>query len=363
MPKDNYYYKIHNIISIKSEIPLFELEYFACDKFDDSDMIIKRESKIKSGFSFRRSVIDDEYAYSNTIKYSEHFGPLGSQFKIKFSHPIEISVNYLIAKSRHVLYVNLVEPILRFMMISRGYILLHSACLSVDGKAILLSAPPDTGKTTTVLKCVKDGFHFLSDDMTIIRLPNTALCFPKPMTISSHTFKTAVNVAEDTSNKFGLKLRSKVHSKRGRTFMRDLSKHNVPIFTFNTIGQMLIKPPKYGINDISKSFKVEESKTVGTLCFLQTELEEVADIDKNTALEKVIENSDDAFLFPPYKELIEYIKIDGKSAHELLQEEKMMLKKLLSGLTCLDLKSKSKSWNKMVKSILQDKLFTKREQT
>ena len=352
--KENYYYKIHDIVSVKSEIPLFELEYFACKKLDDPDMIIKRENKIASGFRLRRSIIDDEYLSSNTIKYSEHFGPLGSQFKIKFSHPIEISINYLIARSRHVLYVNLVEPILRFMLISKGYILLHSACLSIDGHAILMSAPPDTGKTTTVLKCVKEGFHFLSDDMTIIRLPNIALCFPKPMTISSHTFETAVSVSEDTSNKSGLKLRSKVHSKGGRKFMRDLSKHNVPIFTFNTVGQMLIKPPKYGINEISKSFKVEEKSVVNKLCFLQTEGEEVVDIDKSTALEKAIENSDDAFLFPPYSELLEYIKIDGKSAHELLEEEKNMLEKLLSGLTCLELKSESKSWNKMVKLIIQE---------
>ena len=90
------------------------------------------------------------------------------------------------------------------------------------------------------------------------------------------------------------------------------------------------------------------------MCFLQTEGEEVVDIDKNTALEKAIENSDDAFLFPPYSDLLEYIKIDGKSAHEILEEEKRMLKKLLSGLKCLELKSESKSWNKMVNSIIQE---------
>jgi hypothetical protein len=117
---------------------------------------------------------------------------------------------------------------------------------------------------------------------------------------------------------------------------------------------MLIKPPKYGINEISKSFKVEEKSVVNKLCFLQTEGEEVVVIDKSTALEKAIENSDDAFLFPPYSELFEYIRIDGKSAHELLEEEKNMLEKLLSGLTCLELKSESKSWNKMVKLIIQE---------
>ena len=63
---------------------------------------------------------------------------------------------------------------------------------SPSGKGFFLSAPPDTGKTTTVIKCVKQGYYFLSDDMTIINLPNNAVCFPKSMTISAHTYKTAV---------------------------------------------------------------------------------------------------------------------------------------------------------------------------
>ena len=35
-----------------------------------------------------------------------------------------------------------------------------------------------------------------------------------------------------------------------------------------------------------------------------------------------IENSDDAFLFPPYSDLIKYIRIEGKTAYDLLQDEK-----------------------------------------
>ena len=359
MIQEKYFnYSIHDIVKIKSEIQLFELEYFECKKLDEPDMIVKKRKKIMSGWRFRRSIIDDEYLSSNKIKYSEHFGSMGSQFEIKFSHPIEISVNELIAKSRHVLYVNLIEPLIRFLMISKGYILLHSACLSLNGHAVLVSAPPDTGKTTTVINCVKKGFNFLSDDMTIIRLPNTVLCFPKPMTISAHTFQTAIDVAEDTPNKLGLKIRSLIHSKSGRQFMRNLSKYNVPIFTINTIGQRIIKPPKFRINDISKSFKVKEKSDVNTLCFLQKEGEEVVDIDKNMALEKAIENSDDAFLFPPYSELLEYINIEGKSARDLLEDERNMLKELLAGIACSELKSDSKSWNKILKSAVEKQIVS-----
>ena len=46
--------------------------------------------------------------------------------------------------------------------------LLHSACLELDGRGILLSARTDTGKTGTVLRLLRDTARFLSDDMTIV---------------------------------------------------------------------------------------------------------------------------------------------------------------------------------------------------
>jgi hypothetical protein len=189
---------------------------------------------------------------SRMVKYTEHLGILGAQFAINFfSEKIEITVNKMIAMSKHVLYVNLVEPILRFIFVSKGYVLLHSACIADEyERGMLLSAPPDTGKTTTVLRCIKSGYSFLSDDMTILDKTNQALCFPKPMTISSHTYNTAKTVSTKKSRGIqNMMLRSLVHSKKGRGLMRSMGKHNVPIFTINTIGQALIKPPKFKIED------------------------------------------------------------------------------------------------------------------
>ena len=65
--------------------------------------------------------------------------------------------------------------------------LLHSACLELDGVGILISAETDTGKTGTVLRMVREqGARFLSDDMTSCTPTGGSVCFPKPLTIS-HT--------------------------------------------------------------------------------------------------------------------------------------------------------------------------------
>lgn len=343
-----YYYNIHDIIRVESDVILYELEYFKSKQFEKSDLSIKTSDSLKGGLRFTRKIIEDRSNNSHKILYTEHFGSAGAQFSIEFGERIEVTINKLISNSKHVLYVNLVEPLLRFLFISRGFILLHSACLDKNASGLLMSAPPDTGKTTTVLKCVKKGYSFLSDDMTIIRLPNEALCFPKPMTISSHTFKTAVSVSNYRDTDRSLRLRSLVHSKTGRAFMHKLAKLNVPIFTINTIGQSIVRPPKYSINSILQDAKIKKGTKVDNLYFLKREGNEFIQLGTTTALDLAIENSDDAFIFPPYAELLKYISINGKTALELLEEEKKLLNSFLSGISCYMVKSETRAWFNMI---------------
>lgn len=364
-----YYYNIHNIIKIKSEINLQELEYFSSKDFGDPDITLTIRSFSKdpdmSKFRATRKLMTDNFESGDspyTIKYTEHFGSSGAQFQIKFNgSKIEISINELISRSKHVTYVNLIEPILRFLFLSKEYILLHSACMcSPNGQGFFLSAPPDTGKTTTVIKCVKHGYYFLSDDMTIIKLPNNAVCFPKSMTISAHTYRTAVetqsssrNDDNDTNDKKGMRIRSLVHSKTGRSLMHKLADHNVPIFTINTIGQSRIKPPKYHISDIIKDAKIKDEIPINSLFFLEKgsdgeKIEKMEKISVENALKRAIENSDDAFLFPPYSDLIKYIRIETKTAYDLLDAEKKMMEKLLSSIDCYILTSSGRKWSEMI---------------
>lgn len=365
-----YYYNIHGIIKIKSQINLQELEYFFTKEFDDPDITLMIRSFSNdhdmSKFRATRKLMTNNFESGDsqyTIKYTEHFGSSGAQFQINFNgSKIEISINELISKSKHVTYVNLIEPILRFLFLSKEYILLHSACMSPpNGQGFFLSAPPDTGKTTTVIKCVKHGYYFLSDDMTIINLPNNALCFPKSMTISAHTYRTAVeaqsssshNGDNDTNDKKGMRIRSLIHSKTGRSLMHKLADHNVPIFTINTIGQSRIKPPKYHISDIIKDAKIKTKTTINSLFFLEKgsdheKVEKMERISVEDALKRAIENSDDAFLFPPYSDLIKYIRIENKTAYDLLEAEKKMMEELLSSIDCYILKSSERKWSEMI---------------
>ena len=65
---------------------------------------------------------------------------------------IEATASPLLRRSPHVLYTNVVEPILRWTFAERGYALVHAACLADGEDAFLITARTDTGKTTTSLQ-------------------------------------------------------------------------------------------------------------------------------------------------------------------------------------------------------------------
>ena len=351
-----HYYNIHGIVKIQSEVPLYELEYFACDTLVKPDLLVRVSDAVPGQFAMRRRIIRPKPWDHKYVAYFEHFGSFGAKFSIDFSDNIEINVNNLISKSKNVLYVNLVEPILRFIMISKGYVLLHSACVDFRGHGLLLSAPPDTGKTTTVLKLVKNGYAFLSDDMTIISLPNNALCYPKPMTISAHTYKTAVEVSNNETASKAMRIRSMIHSKGGRSFMHSLAKYNLPIFTINAIGQMIVKPPKFKIQSLLNTINIKTSTVIKSLYFLSRQGNECESLDTESALVSASDNSDDAFLFPPYQDLLDHIVIKGQSASTLLAVERQILKEFLSGINCFTLKSDTRSWYNLIATYTESKV-------
>ena len=109
---------------------------------------------------------------------------------------IEVIASPLLQRSPHVLYTNVVEPILRWTFASKGYALVHAACFADGDHAFMLTARTDTGKTTTTLKLLDHfPYSFLSDDLTIVCPDGRVLAYPKPLTISRHTVARGADAA------------------------------------------------------------------------------------------------------------------------------------------------------------------------
>lgn len=339
-----YRYDIHGILTIGSAVMLGELEAFRRDGVQGPMDIEIRPGRVGEGTLRRRPRVT-QFATPVAVAYQEHLGRAGSDFLIEMSDRIEVVVGPLLVRSPHVLYTNVVEALLRFALVSRGYMLLHSACLELDGCGVMLSALTDTGKTGTILRLLRENdARFLSDDMTIIGPDGVALSYPKPLTISQHTLR-AVNAGDLTPGEWRrLRVQSRLHSREGRGIGARLGRMNLPIMSLNAVTQLVVPPPKYAVDRLvpcwhARSVKIEEIFVI--------ERDDLAlhEIDPAGLADELIVNTDDAYGFPPFAYFAPALVIGGLGYEELRARERAILVSALgTGVRARRLATPDYSW-------------------
>ncbi|NUR07917.1 MAG: hypothetical protein HOQ45_13040, partial [Nocardioidaceae bacterium] len=250
-------------------------------------------------------------------------------------------------------YTNIVEALLRFSAVTKGKILLHSACLDIDGVGVMLSARTDTGKTGTILRLLREqNASFLSDDMTIVDTDGVARTFPKPLTISQHTLR-AVQADDLTPQEWRrLRLQSRLHSKEGRGIGMWLAKSNLPIMAMNALTQRIVPPPKYTAGRLVPCTTTDSVK-VRELFIIQRSDPKLEPIDLDDAVAELLANTDDAYGFPPFATFAPTIVMDGMGWAELrAREEQILREALMSGIRVRRLGSDSFDWADRIPELL-----------
>jgi glycosyltransferase involved in cell wall biosynthesis len=348
-----YRYDVAGTVTIGSQIRLPELEFFRAQWVADEDVdIAVRVGDVGRRGPRRRAAMTEHQqraSASTVLRYEEHLGRLGANFRVELGdhgsdEPIAVVVGPLLARSPHVVYTNIVEALLRYVLVARGRMLLHSACLDLGGTGVMLSALTDTGKTATVLRLLREhGGRFLSDDMTVVDAEGNAVCFPKPLTISSHTLR-AVQADDLTPGEWRrLRWQSRLHSKGGRSLALALSRFNLPIMGINALTQILVPPPKYTVDRLVPC-RMSSSTVVRELFVIERGEPGLSELDQATALERMLANTEDAYGFPPYRYLAPAIRVDGLDATELRARERAILAGFLSGVRVRVLASDRFGW-------------------
>ncbi|WP_369250377.1 glycosyltransferase [Streptomyces sp. R41] len=340
-----YRYDVAGTVTIGSQIRLPELEFFRAQWIPDAEVdIAVRVGDVGRRRPRRRAALTEDRGESAALRYEEHLGRFGANFRVRLGPPITVEVGPLLARSPHVVYTNVVEALLRFVLISRGRMLLHSACVELDGHGVMLSALTDTGKTATVLRLLREhSGRFLSDDMTVVDPTGRAVCFPKPLTISAHTLR-AVHAEDLTKKEWRrLNLQSRLHSKGGRSIALMLARFNLPIMGINAITQILVPPPKYSVDRLVPC-RLGSSVEVKDLFVIERGAPALYDLDSAEALERMLVNTEDAYGFPPYRYLAPALRIDGLDHAELRAREREILAGFLSGVRTRVLASDCFGW-------------------
>lgn len=81
---------------------------------------------------------------------------------------------------------------------AHSYLIIHAAVLERHGRAVLLPAPPGSGKSTLCAALVTRGWRLLSDEMTLVRLDNGAvLPLPRPVSLKNESIAVIRAYAPD----------------------------------------------------------------------------------------------------------------------------------------------------------------------
>jgi dolichol-phosphate mannosyltransferase len=340
-PKLAYSYNIHNLVSVVSEGELPELEPFRVYQEIEQPTI-----NVRIGIPPAPKTNGNRE--SNYLRFREMFGHIGFEVGIWMGEQVNVVASPLLRLSPHVLYTNIVEPILRWTFVKKGYALVHGATIAFGKEAFIITARTDTGKTTTLLKILShqrrnsDQAAFLSDDMTIVSPDGTALTYPKPLTISAHTL-SAINA--DTLNfreKLSLPLQSRIHSRTGRKVASFINDTLLPAATINMMMQMVVPPPKYFVNKLLPSVKLRQNASFAGMFIIERSGDGTKTISNDEALEILLSNCEDAYGFPPYNDLKEFLY--HYNGVDLRSIEQKIIRQAFGGLPATLVRSKKLDW-------------------
>jgi dolichol-phosphate mannosyltransferase len=340
-------YDIDGLVRIKSSVRLPELEFFRSSSVPGADIVIR--TRPVGGWAPRLNIAIKNG--SSRLEYREHLGPLFANFAVDMEDPVVVTAGPLLALSPHVLYTNVVEPLLRFLLASKDKMLLHAACISVGGRPIMLSAKTDTGKTSTILTMLRsDEGVFYSDDMVIIDENGIASRYPKPLTISAHTLRAVPQHRLKLSQRWSLSWQSRLHSREGRSVGKRLGAANLPIMSMNAVVQAIIPPPKYRVTDlvtcaVGSQVRMESLYVIerGTPALTES-------ISRSDAVEELLENTEDAYGFPPYSSLAPHLTIRGKDRDNLRTREREILTSALTAVDVQRIRVPDYSWPAQIKA-------------
>jgi dolichol-phosphate mannosyltransferase len=333
-------YNVHGLVSVASDVPLPELERFGVPELagaPDVDVTIGTVAADKG----RKKTVE---ITRDRFVYDEGLGSYGFAIDVKAGDTIDVRASRLLRRSPHVLYTNVVEPILRWHFAARGYALVHAACMSSGEKAFLITARTDTGKTTTILKSLdaNPGLGFISDDLTLLSPDGSVLTYPKPLTISRHTVAAVKRPLLSRKERAALLFQSRLHSKSGRAFAFFLSKHNLPVATINSIVQLLVPPPKYHVDRLVPDVVRTREARYEELVVIQRGDDFKRPLDAEEAVEIILENCADAYGFPPYNHLERFLH--ERSEIDLVAAEAGLIRATIERRSATLLSSSSRNW-------------------
>jgi hypothetical protein len=171
------------------------------------------------------------------------------------------------------------------------------------------------------------------------------------MTLSFHTMGVAKDGRLSVADRARLAVQSRLHSKSGREVGRALGERNLPIMSINSAVQFLVPPPKHRIEDLFDC-AVGGRAPIHNIVLMERGEELLESVELDTAVERLLENTDDAYGFPPFSRFAPMIRIGGDDYATLRRKEADLLRSAISNAGRWHLRVKGHEWAERLPAII-----------
>lgn len=321
-PRQSHIYDIHGLVTLASQIPLADLAYFRVER--DPARVDLQLRVDRHGTPSR---------VPGAICYDEHLGRFGFGLTVMPGDFSEIVVSPLLETSPAFLYTNVVEPVLAWLLVTRGYALARAGgVVGKAGEALLIARQPDMGHELLRL-CAGGGLAFLGDDRVIVGGDGRARAFPKPVTAHRAMLPHPARTFWTT---LALRLQRWLYSAPVRRLGLFLSRYRLPAATVNTYLQRIIPQPKVPLDLLAEGV-ANGGEAVIAATFLPGSV--TATIE--SAVEQLLADAD-TFGFQPYPLLRNELAHWG--GHDYSADERAILRAALAHGQLLPLGPHERWW-------------------
>lgn len=264
-------YDIHGIVTIVSDARLPELARFGVDAPIADPLIRVRLAQVRSvGTGAVRLG-----ANRTRVHYRERLGSLGFAAEIELGERIGIIACPPLGRSPHVLYTKVVEPVLRWVFVERGYAMVIAACLACDQHAFLITARTAAPRTMTALRALdRLPCSFLSDHHALVAADGRVLTYPEPVTINRRTLAAVKTPALRRRDRVALLLQTRLHSGVGRRLGAIASKVGLPAATLNMLVHVVVPPPQYPVERLLPGARSKTEARLAAVTVIQSKADE-----------------------------------------------------------------------------------------
>jgi hypothetical protein len=106
----------------------------------------------------------------------------------------------------------------------------------------------------------------------------------------------------------GLVVQARLHSREGRSIGMLLASKGWPAATMNAVVQALIPPPKYDVTKLVPDAQLcTEARLAGLVVIERADDDRTIELADAEALDTLMENCDDAYGFPPYPLVAQFL--------------------------------------------------------